>query len=72
MIDPHTRGLDVYERRMLHHDHIESAFNAEMEPYIRELENIAKSVKNLVRHYEDEYSLDFSDDAMSAIDEALR
>jgi len=70
--DGNLHALNEYERRVQRFDMIESMFNSEMEPIIQELEQLVKQVKDIVTHFEDEYALDFNDDAMSIIDEVIR
>jgi len=70
--DGNLHALNEYERRVQRFDMIESMFNSEMEPIIQELEQLVKQVKDIVTHFEDEYALDFNDDAMSILDEVIR
>lgn len=72
MIDGNTHALSSYEKRVQRFDMIESMFNSDLEPLIQELERIGDEIKYLVKHYEDEHLLDFSDDAHEAMIEALR
>lgn len=71
-IDGNTHALNEYEKRVQRFDMIESLFNSELEPIIQQLEDLASQVKSLVTHFEDEYGLDFADDAREAVDEAMR
>lgn len=70
-IDGNLSALNAYEKRVQRFDMIESMFNSELEPIIQQLEDLASQVKNLVTHFEDEYGLDFSDDAREAVDQAM-
>lgn len=74
-------GLDVldgnmmayldYERRLERAEKIESMLEADIADNLKKIEELASEIRNIVKSYEDEYNLDFSEDAQESIKYAI-
>lgn len=71
MLDGNMEALRAYERKVDFVDGVQSSFDREMKPMIKALEKAVNDIYLLVQHYEDEYNLDFKDDALETMKDII-
>ena len=71
VLDGNMMAYLDYERRLERAEKIEAMLEADIADNLKKIEELAEEIRNIVKGYEHEYGLDFSEDAQESIKYAI-
>ena len=71
VLDGNMMAFLDYERRLERAEKVESMLEASIATNLKKIEELANEIRGMVKHYEDEYNLDFTEDVKESIKYAI-
>ena len=71
LLDGNMMAYLDYERRIERAEKVESMLEADIADNLKKIEELAKEIRNMAKHYEYDHGLDFSDYVQDSLEYAI-